>query len=173
MPSRIPDDKRAAILADIKAGEKSRGQIAREQGVSPQTVTNLARDASILEPFSRLKTKNAIEAARVDGRARRAALAQRLLDKADSCLDLMDRPYAVFAFAGRDGDYREHERDRPPPAELRNLMVSAATALDKHMALDRHDSSDPGEVASLLGSLLGGLQAKHGDGNGDSNGDGA
>jgi hypothetical protein len=76
----------------------------------------------------------------------------------------MDRPYAVFAFAGRDGDYREHERDRPPPAELRNLMVSAATALDKHMALDRHDSADPGEVASLLGSLLGGLQAKHGDG---------
>ncbi len=171
MPSRIPDDKRAAILADIRAGLKSRNQIARDHGVSAGTVSNVAAQADVT--FDRSKTKSATAAAVADSRARREAIRARLLDKADTLLDLMDRPYKVFAFAGRDGDYREHERDRPPPSELRNLMVSAATALDKHMALDRHDSSDPGEVASLLGALLGGLQAKHGDGNGDSNGDGA
>lgn len=158
MPTRIPDDKRAAILADVRAGEKSRGQIAREQGVSPQTVTNLARDASITEPFSRLKTKNAIEAALVDGRARRAAIARRMLDRADEFLDLMGQPYRVFAFAGRDGDYQEHERDRPPPAELRHLMVCAATALDKHMALEKHDADadTPASVDAWLRHVMGG-----------------
>ncbi len=164
MPSRIPDKKRAAILADIQTRDGTCRGLAKKHGVSTAFIRSVAAEAGIADAFSREKTENATRAVVADSRARRAAIAQRLLDKADGLLDLMDRPYAVFAFAGRDGDYREHERDRPPPAELRNLMVSAATALDKHLALDRHDSTDPSEVASLLGSLLGGLQAKHGDG---------
>lgn len=164
MPPRIPDDKRAAILTDTRAGTKSRAQIARDHDVSPQTVGNLAKAANITDAFSRLQTKNATEAAVVDSRARRAMIAARMLTKAVELLDQMDQPHIVFNIGGKDNIYTEHTMSRPPTADLRNLMVTAATAVDKHLALDRHDSTDPGEMASLLGTLFGGLQTKHGDG---------
>jgi hypothetical protein len=164
VPPRLPDDKRAAILADIKARQKSRARIARDHGVSPQTVGNIALDAQVVEPFSRLQTKNATEAAMVDCRAVRAVTARRLLAKANDLLDQMDRPCIVFNIGGKDNVYTEHPMDRPPTADLRNLMVTAATALDKHMALDKHDATDPGGAASLLGALFEGLQQRHGAG---------
>ena len=42
MPARIDDDKRAAILADIEAGQLSRNAIARKHGVAQGTVSNIA-----------------------------------------------------------------------------------------------------------------------------------
>lgn len=164
MPAPIPATKRAAILAEVRAGAKGRNQIARDHGVSVGSVTKIAKDADLPEAFDRSLTKNATKAAVADNRAIRAATARRLLLKANDLLDQMDQPYTVFNIGGKDNTYAEHKMNRPPTADLRNLMVTAATALDKHLALDRHDTSDPGEMASLLGTLLGGLQAKHGDG---------
>ena len=147
MPPRLPDETREAILADVRAGEKSRGQIARDHGVSAWTVGNIAKEAFLHGAFSREKTKNACEAAAVDNRARRLAISTTLLDRAEDLLEQMRQPYRVFAFGGKDNEYSEHERDRPPPAELRNLMVSAATAIDKHLALDKHDAEQDGLAA--------------------------
>lgn len=164
MPPRIPDDKRAAILTDIKAGTKSRAQIARDHKVNPQTVGNIAKDEGQTEAFSRLQTKNATAAALIDNKAMRVLAAQRLIVKAHETLDQMDEPHLVFNFGGKDNTYEEHLLAKPPTGDLRNLMVIAATAIDKHIVLERHDATDPGVMGSLLGTLLAGLQQKHGTG---------
>lgn len=127
MPSRIPDETRAAILADITAGQKSRAQIGRDHGVSPQTVKNIANEHGIDQPFSREKTKNATEAAVIDAKARRAALASDALDGATTALATL--------------------RDRIEGMSDRDLITLFGVATDKHVNLDRHDSDTHGLAA--------------------------
>lgn len=147
MPPRIPDETRSAILADIQAGQKSRAQIGRDHGVSPQTVKNIADEHGIERPFSREQTKNATEARQADNAHERARLARRFLDEAHRALDAMRQPYTAFNFGGKDNTYAEREMPEPPTGDKRNLMVIAATAADKHMALDHHDSDVKGTAA--------------------------
>jgi hypothetical protein len=168
MPPRIPDDKRAAILADIKENApqgKSRGKIARDHDVSTFTVSKIAEEGGCSDAFNREQTKNATAAAVADNRSMRAELSRRLLEKAGDALDQMDQPHLAFAFGGRDNIYREQELPKPPTGDMRNLMVIAATAIDKHIVIDRHDSgAGLDETVGLLDRIMTGLKEKHGDG---------
>lgn len=159
MPKALPQHKRDAVLADIRAGQKSRNQIARDHEVSSSTVTKLAQDAGVTDAFDRSQTKRATEAAFADNKAWRAATSKRFLAKCNELLDQMDQPHIVFSIGGRDNIYTEHLMDRPPTGDLRNLMVSAATAFDKHLAADKHDadeSADASAVDAWLESLTDG-----------------
>lgn len=149
---------------DIVAGAKGRNQIAREHDVSVGTVTKIAKESGATDAFDRSQTKNATEAVIADSRALRASTARRLIVKANDLLDQMDQPHIVFNIGGKDNIYTEQLMAKPPTGDLRNLMVTAATAIDKHIVLDRHDATDPGAMGSLLGTLLEGLQQKHGTG---------
>lgn len=164
MPPRIPDDKRAAIITDIRAGHLGARKIAAKHGVAPSTVTKLAGEAGIDDAFERSQTKNATAAAVVDNKALRILAAQRLIRKAHDLIDQMDQPHIVFNIGGKDNTYEEHLMAKPPTADLRNLMVTAATAIDKHLVLERHDANGPDAAGSLLGALLDGMQRKHGTG---------
>lgn len=162
--ARISDSKRQTIAADIRAG-KARNQIARDHGVSAGTVTNIAREFVIEDAFDRSATKRATEAAEADDRAWRVSTSRRFLTVANDLLDQLKQPHIVFNIGGKDNVYTEHQLDAPPTADIRNLVVSAATAFDKHLAQDRHDvGGDVSEVESLLDSLFDELQARHGDG---------
>jgi transposase-like protein len=161
VPPRLPDDKRAAILADIKAGTKGRAQIARDHGVNPQTVGNIAKRAGVVDAFSRLQTENATRAAAIDSKALRVSTARRFLDKTNELLDQMDEPHLVFNFGGKDNTYEEHLLKKPPTGDLKNLMVSAATAIDKHLVLERHDSASSDAASSLLDAVANGLQTAY------------
>ncbi len=158
MPPRIPDDKRSAILADIEAGKKGRNQIARDHGVGVGTVTKIAKDAGVTTAFDRADLKKATEAAALDNKALRVRTARRFLDKANELLDQMDEPHLVFNFGGKDNTYEEHLLNKPPTGDLKNLMVSAATAIDKHLVLERHDSATSDAASSLLDAVANGLQ---------------
>jgi hypothetical protein len=164
VPARIPDDKRAAILADIKAGAKGRNQIARDHGVSVSTITKIAQDSGSTTAFDRSDLKKATEAAVIDSKALRVATARRFLDKANGLLDQMDQPHIVFNIGDKDNTYTEQLMQRPPTGDLRNLMVSAATAIDKHLVLERHDATDPGVMGSCSVLSWKRLQARHGTG---------
>lgn len=144
MPSRIPDDKRASIVADIKEARKSRAQIARDHDVSAWTVGNIAKEAQIDGAFSREKTQNATAAAQADSRAMRAAEAIAALAAAPTL-----RRNVLAADNGRDAQ---------------GWAVAYGIMIDKHAVLERHDATDPGVMGSLLGSLLDGLQERHGTG---------
>lgn len=138
---RIPDDVRAAILDDIKAGQKSRNQIARDHHVGVGSVTNIAKHAGLTDAFDRSSTKNATEAARLDNAALRATTSRRLLEEANRFLDDLHRPHVAFNFGGKDNSYNEREMPEPPIADKRNLMTAAAIAIDKHLAVEKHDHS--------------------------------
>lgn len=160
MPAPIPDDVRAAILDDIRAG-KPRNQIARDHNVSTGSVTNIAKANGLT--FDRAATKDATQARKTDMAAERAIVSHLFLRRAREALEQMDQPHTVFNFGGKDNTYNEKHLDRPPTGDLRNLMVTAAMGLDKHLVRERFDSGeDANQVGSLLGALLDGLQERYG-----------
>lgn len=156
MPAPIPEDKRAAILRDIEA-DHPRNQIARDHKVSVSTVTKFAKQVG--HEFDRSHTKNATAAAVADNKSLRAATSRRFLEEANLFLDDLHRPHTVFNFGGKDNTFNSMEFPEPPTADKRNLMVSAATAFDKHLVGEKHDA-DSGAVGarSVLGALAAGLQ---------------
>jgi hypothetical protein len=149
VPKPLDASKRDAILKDIRAGVKARNQIARDHGVSPSTVTKIAKDFAITDAFDRSNLKDALQAKAIDDKAYRRATSRRFLEKCNQMLDQMDQPHLVFAFGGRDNTYAEHVLDRAPTGDLRNLMVTAATAFDKHLAADKHDADQTESMASV------------------------
>lgn len=155
MPRPTPPKKRAAIIADIRLGTRSAGQIARDHGVAQSTVSRIAGQEGL--SFDRSITKRATEAVVADAKARRAEISRKFLEKADKLLDQMEQPHIVFNIGGKDNVYTEHLMDAPPTADIRNLMTSAAIAFDKHMAADRHDNDDQGLAAvdAWLRTMLG------------------
>ncbi len=162
--------KTEANILDHLDRETPRNQIARDLGISPSTVTNIARKHG--SNFDRTKTKKATHARTLDNKARRALLAKRMLDAADQALTDMSAPYTVhdFGFSGygrRDEDgemvgggweFVTKELKRPPAGDQRSFMVISATAIDKSIVIDKHDNADEGQDAarSMLG-LLGDL----------------
>jgi transposase-like protein len=138
MPPRIPNHKRAQILADIRAGRKSRARIARDHNVVPSTVANIARHAGLTSPFARTQTKAATEAHIADNTARRATLATRLLHLGEQAIT-------------------QAEMGLAETSALQAATI-AGIAMDKHLAVARHDA-DPGVEAgkSMLVALAAGV----------------
>lgn len=144
MPAPLPDDKRAAILADIKAGTGTCRGIARKHGVSRSTVSKIASDAGLTDAFGRQQTKAATEARIADAAAERASLSTDSLAAARAAL--------------------AHMYEALSKASARDAAVIFGIFVDKHLALERHDSgADVDQAASLLGAILSDLQARHGD----------
>lgn len=145
MPSRIPDDTRAAIIADLNDENGSTHDIAQRHGVGQASVSRIAKAAGIA--VDRSKTKNATEAKAADNARDRVNLSARFLAEAHAALDDLHEEHTVFAFGGRENSYNEHTLPKPPTGDKRNLMIIAATAADKHMALERHDNETEGLAA--------------------------
>jgi hypothetical protein len=145
--------KRAAILADIEARQLGRNAIARKHRCGLGTVSTIAHEASIYDAFDRTQTARATADRQADMKARRAQLAEDLLDDAERLRDRLFDPYTA-AVSGREG-VEKVTLEEPDAASLRNIMTSIAVALDKHVVLDKHDQ-DGGmaEVGSMLDGLL-------------------
>jgi hypothetical protein len=149
MPKALSARKRNAVLADIRAGQKARNQIARDHGVSPGTVTNIAKSAAIENAFDRSGTKSATEAAVADARSIRAATSRRFLDETNKLLDQLHQPHVAYNFGGKDNTYEEHQFPEPPVDAKRTLVTAAAIAFDKHIAADRHDADESADASSV------------------------
>ena len=139
MPNRIPDEKRAAIVSDIKAARKSRAQIGRDHGVSPWTVGNIAREAHIEGAFSRENTQNATAAAMADSRSMRAAEAVAAIAAAPTL-----RMNVLASENGRDAQ---------------GWAVAYGIMIDKHAMLEKLDSGTSDAAGSLLDAVSNSLQA--------------
>jgi transposase-like protein len=142
MPPRIPDDKRAAILADIQAGKLSRNAVARKHQVSVSTVTKIANENGEADAFDRSQTKRATQARVTDLQARRAAFSERLMGIAERVADRLEAPYQVVV-SGRDGADIV-DLVLPPLGEVRSGMTAIGIALDKSLRLIDFDSGDDG-----------------------------
>lgn len=145
MPSPIPEETKRAVLEDLEAENGSTRDIAERYGISPASVSRIGSAAGIA--LDRSKTKNATEAAVADAAASRVLLSKRFLAEAHNALDALHQPHTAFNFGGKDNTYAEKKLPEPPTGDKRNLMIIAATAADKHMQLDRHDSDTTGLAA--------------------------
>lgn len=153
MPERLDDTVRERIAQAIRTGKAAgtascRG-IATEFGVSPGTVRNIARDAGIVDPFARTKTANATRARVTDMAARRAALAEALLTKAEHILKRLDQPYVMLVPSG-EGVF-ERELAEPPLKEVKDGMAAVVAAAKAHTDLIKFDTK---EVANPAASSL-------------------
>jgi transposase-like protein len=126
VPQGIPLDNetRAAILDDIRAGQKSCRAIATDHNVSRTTVSKIAKDAGIVDAFGRQKTKEATAASVADAASRRAQLAEKLIKLAELSMD------QAIAELGQ--------------ASSRDAAVVLGIAIDKHRQLVDMDRDPEG-----------------------------
>jgi|ADGO01.1.fsa_nt_gi hypothetical protein len=160
MPAPIPEHTKQAILDDIKAGDGTCRGIARKHGVSDATVRKIAKQAGITNAFAREHTENATRARQADMAAQRAQIAADLLTDVQRLRKRAWDTYQVIA-NGPDGP-ETITLDQPPLRDVQAAYTSVGIALDKHLALVKHDS-DPGIDAakSMLGALAAGLGAAY------------
>lgn len=159
MPKRLPDDQRAAILADVKADVKSAGQIARDHGVSITSVRNIAAEAGIGNAFARENTKRATAAKQVDLAARRVELKALLLEDAFWLRERARGKATVNAMDPKSG--KIIVREIPAQSgDVRNYYAALGISVDKFRNLDALDvENGTAHAQSMLGKLAEGLSA--------------
>lgn len=158
MPAALPEDVREAIAEAVKAGGTCRG-VAREFDVSPSTVRKIAGEYGITDAFSRAATENATRAKTADLAARRAALAEALLEDADHFRRRARASYTQH-LTTRD-EVHAIVMEEPPGSEVKHLMGSVGLAVDRHLTLVKHDATDAGTSAvdQWLAHMLGAAAA--------------
>lgn len=168
-PTRITDELRAAILADIREPTLSRAQIAAKHGVSKTTVGAIAQRAGVTRRYGRGNppTENL-------ARGRAAYIEERLAqlgaDFADAAGRLLADAFSEYDHLATSAGGPEIIRLKLPPARDRQALVtSAAVGLDKAAKVaDRIRTAEQGgsaeQVGSLLGAMFAQLQAEHGTG---------
>jgi hypothetical protein len=143
--STLPDDVQARILDMCRAG-RTRNDIARELGISAASVSG-----SCTAPASRSterQVKAATAARTVDMRARRAEVAELLLEDAVRLRAQMWEPHEYIDHGGKDFDEARWTQDEPSPADKLKLMQAAVAALGRHMNLEQHDAGTPPPASS-------------------------
>ncbi|TQN27482.1 hypothetical protein FHX37_4202 [Haloactinospora alba] len=158
MPPPINDDKRAAILADIDSGTKSRNAISREHGVSPSTVAKVAQENGNEDAFDRTQTAHATRARVADNAARRAEIVSRLYEHASHQLDRLDRTEHERSEVSA-GKLVQWTADDLPPQDVRALIQAAGHATQHAVKLESVDASTGSDdAASMLSRLAEGIR---------------
>lgn len=137
-PTLTPAER--ARIAELHATGMSRNKIADEIGRSWSSVSKTAKELGLT--WDRAAPRAAIEARRIDLAAMRAELAVMSLVRAKNFLEALDQPFLVFNFGGKDNTYEDHQLDKPPTGDIRNLMTSYGIAVQRSMDLSRFDT-DP------------------------------
>lgn len=140
----------------------SRNEVARRMGRSAYSVTKMAHSRGLT--FDRTKTRAATEAMVADAAARRAALAEALLNDAERLRRELFSPTLAFNFGGKDNTYEEREIPQPTPADQLKIVQAVATAAKSHLELVKYDQGDEADTAK---SILAGLARQFGLTDGD------
>ena len=156
MAKPLTQAQRDKIIELHKAG-LSRNDIARTSGVSAGTVTNVCRAAGL--SFDRSATKVASEAKRVDLADARLNLAQRLNTAALDMLDMLDKPFTVFNFGGKDNTFASEVLDTVPVDARRTIITSTAIVFDKISRIVEKDNGGLENTVGVLDALSGNLAA--------------
>jgi len=146
-----------AKLTELHAAGKSLHAIATDMGRSKSTVNDHAAQLGI--SFDRSRTAKAAQAVVADNKLRRARLIGTLYDRAEELLEQIVQPHLVFNFGGKDNSYEERQVDRPPTADIRNLMQSASIAMQRAVDLENVDAvtaTDLPAVDAWIEAMTGG-----------------
>ncbi|MEU9557991.1 helix-turn-helix domain-containing protein [Streptomyces fumanus] len=169
----VQPEERAEIIRLARAGT-GRNEIARRTKRSLRTVSRICEHEGIT--FDRTATAVATEAKKVDAKARRAAIAQRLYARTERLLDQLEAAESGgFKFTTSTVNGIETESlDHVPGQEEKALSGAIAQYMNQAVRLEQLDG-DPGVEAarSMLGSLAEGITKLAGlDGGGDDSEEG-
>jgi len=163
MPKPLPDATRSAVIDDIKAGGKSARQIGKAHGISDASVRRIAKDARIVDAWSRDKTVKATRARVADNAAKRAQLQSDLLDDAQKFRERAWSEYKI-PVPGPEGA-EVVTLDLPPLPDAARAYTAIGIIVDKDRAYERDKAGSDGadHAKSMLGRLMTGLAEAFGD----------
>ncbi|WP_146116816.1 hypothetical protein [Microbacterium sp. MYb64] len=156
----ITDAQRDEVTR-LHAQGLSRNAIARETGISTGSVTRICTAAGLA--FDRASTKDATRARAADMAQARTDLAWRLEAAANTMLDMLDKPFTVYAFGGRDNTFNSAELVSAPVDARRTIITSAAIVFDKLSKIVESTPEGTGEAETVLDRIEAGIDAEFTD----------
>lgn len=144
------DSKRAQAKELYDEGY-SCNAIARELDASPSTVSRWAKDEGL--SFDRSQTELAVRAHMIDMAEDRVLLAKKMIVNASDSLDMLDRPFLVYNFGGKENDYNEQVLDHAPIEARRSAQMIAGVAFDKATKVLEKSNEGIGRAESLVDHL--------------------
>ena len=140
-------EEREQVVRWIKAG-LSRNEIKRRTGRGGATITRIAQDNELtFSPAEMMRP--ALEAQGLNMRARRLALAEKLLEKAHRLTEELDKPGMLYFPDYKNSAAIRVKIKRLQPDQVRNLMTAIGIAVDKVAELERLDTPQEGKTAIL------------------------
>lgn len=152
----IPDETRAQVL-NLHAEGLARNEIARRLNISAGSVTKIVHNAG--GAFDRSETKDATRARAIDLAAERTRLAERMNQAAHDMLDMLDKPFTVFNFGGKDNTFASAELDSPPVEARRTIITSAAIVFDKVTRIVEKSDTGLEQAVGVLDTIAEGFAA--------------
>ncbi len=146
-PGPFSPEERAQVVRWIEEGH-SRNEIVRRTGRGNATITRIAQAHGLT--FKRSDTMTAaLEAGYIDKRAKRLALAEKLLTAAHRLTDQLFAPTQLIQLNNRTGEFVKLRIKEPTPQMKRDLMTSIGIATDKIADLERLDAPQEGKQAII------------------------
>ncbi|WP_217183383.1 hypothetical protein [Streptomyces sp. AC495_CC817] len=152
----ISETQKAHVLS-LHAEGLARNEIARRVGISAGSVTNICRAAD--RTFDRSETKQATEARQVDLAAGRIRLAEKMLAASEDMLDVIDGPYEVYNFGGKDNTFESRVLDSAPVEVRRNVITTAGITFDKLTRIVERSDTGLDQAVGVIDTLAAGFTA--------------
>lgn len=142
---------------ELHAAGKSCNAIARELGCAASTVSRWAKGEGLT--FDRSKTADAVKAHTVDLAAGRIRLAEKMLAASEDMLDVIDGPYEVYNFGGKDNTFESRVLDSAPVEVRRNVITTAGITFDKLSRIVERSDTGLDEAVGVIDTLAAGFTA--------------
>jgi hypothetical protein len=134
------DDERDQVRR-LHAAGTGRNEIARQTGIHQRRVSAIAADLGLT--FKRSPhVAAAAEAKKVDAKARRAALALKLLEDAERLRESLWQTCTAYNFGGKDNTFEQVQLSEPSFRDKQHIMTSIGLAIDRAVKLDAYDRAD-------------------------------
>lgn len=156
MADRIPDEVRAQIVADVKAGQLSCRAIGRKYQVSHAIVSKIAKQEGAT--FDRTaQTVSATAHAKFDAKTARTAAIERLYRHAARFSERLEAPYTYIVTSALGAQFVT--TDEPPSKESKDFLTAMVSALGEARRLEQHDAADEAVAGkTMVNDLFGALE---------------
>lgn len=125
---------------------------AKQLGIPKSTLSGWARSRGV-RTISTHRMAESLQKHKLSAAEKRARIAQRFLDNADSILDMIENPTETVSGG------KIITTNQPTPSQLKDLMVSTSISVEKHLELEtftgpeqeHYQNSVLDQLASKLG----------------------
>ncbi len=151
MPAKISDRKRKQIEKLLAEG-KSRNSIVKLAKVSNGTVTLVAKKCG--HTFGQTNMERAREARKAYCAEARAEVAKAGIEQIKKEQAEFENPAEVYAFGGKDGDFKSKKMQTPPPDIKLTRAKTIKTLSSAMMEIVKYDEPKPQEVSGPGGGPI-------------------